>query len=201
MGLFDRFKSGTTPTQKASAGGDLSEGKKRYAEAQILTDKGAGSVMSGRLEQGVAYFDAAIKLYPLADALGYKADTLARLDRYKESIACWDQLIKLQPSNDSARANKAKLLVKLKRYKEAAGCWGEVHKILTKIDPKNTTGLFNEALSLQQANLKQEAEQCYRKVVEIDPSASDAWNNLGMILWDEGLRDEARECYKKADRY
>jgi Tetratricopeptide repeat len=64
MGLFDRFKSNTAPTQKASAAARVKKGTSPTQQgltAKEWCDKGDALAKSGRHQEALPYFDKALE--------------------------------------------------------------------------------------------------------------------------------------------
>jgi|GEM_PF-441768 len=82
MGLFDRFKSSTAPTQKGLT-------------AKELCDKGDALAKSGRDEEALQCFDKALAIDPqYAKAWALKGATLGMLDRHEEALQCFDKALR-----------------------------------------------------------------------------------------------------------
>ena len=75
--------------------------------------------------------------------LNEKGVELSELERYEESIACCDQLIKLNPEFQNAKGNM--LFDKLQKYEEALVCFDEV----IRFNPKNSDGWYNKGKTLK----------------------------------------------------
>jgi len=71
MGLFDRFKSGATTTQKASAAVSPTQ---KGLTAEEWNDKGLALIKSGRSQEAFQCYDKVLKIDPQnAHALNYIA--------------------------------------------------------------------------------------------------------------------------------
>jgi len=56
------------------------------------------------------------------NAIQYKAYSLYFLERFEDSIACYDRAIEIEPDSPSHYAGKSKVLDKLGRFEEARDC-------------------------------------------------------------------------------
>ena len=65
-------------------------------------------------------------------ALKYKAYSLYFLDRFEDSIACYDRAIQIEPDSPSHYAGKSKALDKLGRFEEARACYEQAKKLNDK---------------------------------------------------------------------
>jgi tetratricopeptide (TPR) repeat protein len=104
MGLFDRFKSGATTTQKASAAVSPTQ---KGLTAKEWNDKGFALKNLGRHQEAIQCFDTALAIDPRnVDAWYNKGATLINLGRHQEAIQCLDKALEIDPKN--ARAQQAK---------------------------------------------------------------------------------------------
>jgi len=65
-------------------------------------------------------------------ALKYKAYSLYFLERFEDSIACYDRAIEIEPDSPSHYAGKSKALDKLGRFEEARTCYKQAKKLQYK---------------------------------------------------------------------
>ncbi len=63
------------------------------------------------------------------NALQYKAYSLYFLERFEDSIACYDRAIEIESDAPSHYAGKSKALDKLGRFEEARGCYKQAKKL------------------------------------------------------------------------
>ena len=120
--------------------------------------------------------------------------TLINLNRFDESIECYDKALKINPRNVKAWNNKAFALHNLNRLDEAIECYDEA----LKIDPNFISALQNKAFALRTLNRLEEAIECDEKTLNINPNDFGVWNNKGFCLHELNRTDEAIECYDKA---
>ena len=60
---------------------------------------------------------------------------MARLNKYEEAIACYNEAIKLQPTDSSYWTNKGLVLLLQREYAEAVACFDES----LRLDPLDKT--------------------------------------------------------------
>ena len=73
-----------------------------------------------------------------------KGISLYNLEKYEESIKCYDEAIKLNPKNENSWYNKGVSFNQLGKYEEAIKCYDE----LIKLNPKNENAWYNKGISL-----------------------------------------------------
>lgn len=103
MGLFDRFKSGTTPTQQGLT-------------AKGWHDKGIAHFASGRDQEALQCYDKALEIDP-NDTIAWtkKGNALFVLGFHQEALQCYDRVLKIDPKNAEARDEKESALYVLGR--------------------------------------------------------------------------------------
>jgi tetratricopeptide (TPR) repeat protein len=85
MGLFDRLKSGTAPTQKGLT-------------SEEWCDKGLALHNSGRYQEEIPCYDMAVARNPQnASAWASKGIALIHLGRYQEALPCINNALAIDP--------------------------------------------------------------------------------------------------------
>ena len=130
------------------------------------------------------------------DAWGWrnKGSALYFLGKYDEAIKCYDESIKIDPSNPVVWNNKGLALYYLEKFDEAIASYE--HAII--IDPSDADAWNSKGNSLNSLKKYEEAILAYEHAITIDPSDADAWNSKGNSLNSLGKGDEAKKCYDKA---
>ena len=88
---------------------------------------------SGRYTEILDYSSTILVKDPLnLKALKYKAYSLFFLERFEDSIACYDRAIQIEPDNLSHYAGKSKALDKLGRFEESRDCYEQAKRLKDK---------------------------------------------------------------------
>jgi len=66
------------------------------------------------------------------EAIKYKSYSLYFLERFEDSIACYDKAIEIEPDNPSHYSGKSKALDKLGRFEEARACYKQSKELKDK---------------------------------------------------------------------
>ena len=100
------------------------------------------------------------------DAWGWrnKGSALYFLGKYEEAIKCYNQSIKIDPSNPVVWNNKGLALYHLGKYDEAITSYEHV----ITIDPSDADAWNSKGDSLNSLGKKDEAKKCYEKSEELE---------------------------------
>ena len=109
--------------------------------------------------------------------------------KYHAAVKICNQVLELDPNNESALYNKGLALSNLGKYDEAIRCYDKV----IEIDPKNVDALYNKGLALSNLGKYDEAIRCYDIVIEIDPKNANALNAKANALLNNGYYNEAEK--------
>jgi len=123
-----------------------------------------------------------------------KGSALYFLGKYDEAIKCYDESIKIDPSNPVVWNNKGLALYYLGKFDEAIASYE--HAIT--IDPSDADAWNSKGNSLNSLKKYEEAILAYEHAITIDPSDADAWNSKGNSLNSLKKYEEAKKCYDKA---
>ena len=123
-----------------------------------------------------------------------KGSALYFLGKYDEAIKCYDESIKIDPSNPVVWNNKGLALYYLGKFDEAIASYE--HAII--IDPSDADAWNSKGNSLNSLKKYEEAILAYEHAIIIDPSDADAWNSKGNSLNSLKKYEEAKKCYDKA---
>ena len=125
-----------------------------------------------------------------------KGDALAQLGRHQEVMACYDEMIRLNPGDAEAHYNKGILLAALDKHQEAIECYDEA----IRLNPNHADAYYNKGKSLTDYNRHSEDIGCYDEAIRLDPNYTAAFYNKGILFVALGKREEAMECYDEAIR-
>lgn len=157
-----------------------------------------------------------------------KGLSLQSLGKIESALECFDQALKLDPSDAIALRSKGGVLQSLGKHVDAIKCFDEALRIQPRDNfaltrkgyslfwtgkPKEALVCFNEALTvnvndpvawkakgrlLAQLGNTLEAKKCFERVIQIDPGDPDAWYNLGRALYISSNYHAALKCFKEA---
>ena len=114
--------------------------------------------------------------------------------RIPESIACYEQALRLGPCCAETHANLANALVKAGRTSEAIEHYHQALRCRPDYaEAHNTLGLTLLGLGRISA-----ACEHFRQAIEIDPHDAGVHSNLGAALFQTGQVDGAREQFRRA---
>ncbi len=104
---------------------------------------------------------------------------------------------KVQPDKDS-RDNE--LFARIRGQIKGTRDEEFIRRIMTKLalDPDISNLWFSLGLLLSEAQLYEEANCAFDKVVKLNPDHQKLWNSKANVLRKLGKHDEASDCYKKS---
>jgi tetratricopeptide (TPR) repeat protein len=123
-----------------------------------------------------------------------KGYALYNLQRYDESITCYDKVLEINPNYANAWYNKGISLDSLEKYEEAIKAYDKA----IEIDPKNIYAWHNKGNAFYNLGKYDEAINCYDRLLEIDPNYADAWLRKGTALTHLEKYNEGIASYDKA---
>jgi tetratricopeptide (TPR) repeat protein len=125
-----------------------------------------------------------------------KGSSLDNLGKRRESIACYDSAIRLNPKFSSPWFNKGVALFGSGQPQEALGCYERA----IELDPNSEKSWSNKGVALKTMGKTAEAIACYDRALSINPRYPNAWVNKGVILRALGKTEEALACNDRALR-
>ena len=153
--------------------------------SKFIWSKGASARYSPEGEQAII---RAIELHPKqASYLFNKATILAKLKRYEEAIASYQQAIALDPNVVPPHNNLGNVYKDLKRYEEAIASYQQAIALDPNYaDPHNGLGwtylLIDQLVDSQTA---------FETAIKLDPENYSLWLNLGLVYAMQGNLDAA----------
>jgi predicted O-linked N-acetylglucosamine transferase (SPINDLY family) len=112
---------------------------------------------------------------------------LGVLQRPDEALACFDELIVMQPDFAAAHFHRANLLLALRRFAEAVASFDKA----VAIDPRHVNALNNRGNALHELGRFADAIACYDTVLTLKPDFVAAIVNRGAAFKDLRQADRA----------
>ena len=154
-------------------------------------------VNAGNDTAALPFYARALTLNPrYADALEGRARVMQRLKRFKEAIADYNALLRINPPN-------AEIVYNLGGAYEGAGQRDNAlrsYERALEISPAHSPTLAAKALLLYDDGCVDDALETLREALAADPSNETAWYNCGAILASLGEHAEAEKCFGAALR-
>ena len=175
MGLFDRFRStGNTPVDGSQNKADTSE-----QDALRLIDEGNALEDTGRLDEALQRYDAAILLAPkLARAHLNRGNILSTKDDLSGALAAYNTAIVCNPEYAAAHYNSGNANARLGQHEAAMGAYRETLRLKPDfIDAEVALGAVLEDLGRED-----EAASHYAAALILNPSHGGAAQNLERLL-------------------
>ncbi len=129
------------------------------------------------------------------DMVVAKAQLLASLDRYPESMEVYDKAISYRPNDEGVLLNRAELLLRMDRVDDAV----DQYRAVVKRWPESALALNALGYTLADRTDKyREGEKLIRKALGYDPENPAIVDSLGWVLYKRGKYDEALVELEKA---
>ncbi len=129
-----------------------------------------------------------------------KAQLLAALERYPESLEYYDRMLAFRPESEGVMLGRAELLLRMERLDDA------IDQYRAAVDRFPDSALSLNALGYTLADRTEEykeAERLIRKALEIDPDSAAIIDSLGWVLYRLGRYEEAlvelQRAYERLD--
>lgn len=165
------------------------------AEPNCLTNIGTIFFQRGRVEQGVPFLEASLKVKAnQPNALSNLANGLTTLGRFAEAREACEQAIMLQPDNAEAFNNLGNCLRELGEPDGAIMAYERAFAL----NPRLASALGNESTLLRALKRPQEALPVLERCLSANPAYVDAWNEKGNCLQELGRGEEALDAYDRA---
>jgi tetratricopeptide (TPR) repeat protein len=155
----------------------------RRAAAMVAIDKNAPGTALDKLDQ----FAREQPLYAV-DMVQSKAQLLAALERYPESLEYYDRMIEFRPESESVLLGRAELLLRMGKLEESIG----QYEAAVKRWPESALALNALGYTLaDRTDDYREAEKLIRKAIKLDPQNPAIIDSLGWVLHKQGHHEEA----------
>ena len=145
--------------------------------------------LAGKLEEGVRWGEAAIKLYPRdVETLNILGVIYRRLSRFRDAIAILDQAAKLSPDNVAVQTNRGNVLIDLDDGVRAEAVFAK----LIRADPRNAEFLRQAGRALLRQGKRDAAMSRFRQAVALKKTLVEAWLDIIGVEHDQ-QNNEATE--------
>jgi tetratricopeptide (TPR) repeat protein len=129
------------------------------------------------------------------DIVQAKAQLLASLDRYEESLTFYDRLVEYRPDDEGISLGRAELLLRMDRIDESVAQYRKAIKRW----PDSALSLNALGYTLADHTTEyREAEKLIRKALKYDPESPAIIDSLGWVLHKQGQHEAALVELKKA---
>ncbi len=129
------------------------------------------------------------------DMLLARAQLLASLDRFGESLETYDKVVGYRPELESAALGRAELLLRMGRLDDALASYAEA--VEKWPDSELSLNAYGYTLADRTDRYK-EAEKLIRKAIKLDPDNAAIIDSLGWVLFKLGKPEEALVELKRA---
>lgn len=159
--------------------------------ARLLTDA-VRLQQSGRLEEAIASYDAALKHNPSLFQAHYNRGVgLRALGRTQEAIASFRRALEVKPEDADVYNSLGNALADQGQLADAIPCYTRA----INIEPHNALAYANLGQALRRTLRLEEAVVCFRRALALDPALSEARFNLGVTHKALGEPHEAIDCF------
>ena len=144
----------------------------------------------GDVEAAILHLDRFAESSPefAVDMTVAKAQLLASLDEYDESLAFYDKALGFRPDDESIVLGRAEILLKMGRVDDAIASYDDA----VKRWPKSAMTLNAYGYTLaDRTDRYEDAEQLIRKALKYDPESPAIIDSMGWVLYKLGRHEEA----------
>jgi len=182
---------------KTLAEWQLQTSEEWLASAEGLYYTGLISLWGGDYENGLFYFEKAVKKNPRhADAYFYIGYCNDKLGRYSEAVEACKQAIRINLDFAEAHFYLGVAYDGLGRHSEAV----EAFKQAIRINPDYAEAHYNLGVAYGKLGRYSEAVEACKQAIRINPDFAEAHLGLGFTYYKLGRYIEAVEAYKQAIR-
>jgi spermidine synthase len=130
-------------------------------------------------------------------SLAYLGNLYALTGRVAEAIACFKEVLQIDPSSPASHNNLGVAYAKLGNVEEAVRHFAQA----LELDPSDANVHYNEGLVLARAGRLEEAIDHFSAALQANPGYLRARNDLGVALAKSGRLDEAKAQFSEALRF
>jgi len=160
-------------------------------------NKGRVLGMMGRFDDAISCFDKSLAINTSnPESSNLKAIALSRgLNRNREAIAIFDQILQTNPSYFDAWIGKGMALANEGSLSGSLECFEKA----TEIRPQDPTAWNNKGVVLRQMERYQDALTCFNKALTIDSANDAAQQNRELTLQDMDLQPQTTPSMSTQD--
>lgn len=145
-----------------------------------------------KMKEELEKLDRKIALDPENFTAHFKrGNTLYKLGRKEEALACYDKALEINPENGKAYFNRGIVLSSLGRKEEALASYDKV----LEINPNSYAAYNNRGEILRDLGRLKEALDSCDKAQKISPNETGIYYNRGIVLIELGRLKEALDSY------
>jgi tetratricopeptide (TPR) repeat protein len=166
-----------------------------WSEAESRVERGRRLAESGRLEEALREFKAALEIDPYnAEWLVHMGQTLDSLDRFEDAVECYRRADSIDRNDFHIHYLMAVDLTRLARHTEAVQ-WFER---LSTIDPTFEPAYCHRIHNFTELGDHENAELMFYMARQLEDQCAQCWYNIAKSLQARGRTKEAIECWEKA---
>jgi tetratricopeptide (TPR) repeat protein len=163
--------------------------------AVVYNALGVARSCTGRHEQALESFDAAIRLKPeLAEAWVNRAAALDALGRLEEAVRDYDQALRLRPADAATYNGRGNALARMNRPDEALADYDAA----IALRPRYGLAYYNRGNIEFNAGRLDLALRDYDEAIERMPAYARAWNNRATVFARLGRSDDALRDFSQS---
>ncbi|WP_144152948.1 tetratricopeptide repeat protein [Paraburkholderia sp. BCC1885] len=161
----------------------------------VLTDLGALLAGTGRPDEALKEFEAALRIDPRhVQTLVALANTQLEMGRFEDALRAYDRALDVSPQALDALTNRGSALRALRRYMEAL----ETYDGALSVDPHSFVAYYNRGHVLRELGRHAEALHSYDRALAIQPGNPAMLSARGQTLVDVGRLNEALASFNEA---
>lgn len=165
------------------------------AAARALLDAGVRAHAAGRIEEGIAAVDAALRIEPdFPEALSFAGFILHQRGHGAGALRFYERALSLKPGDATAWFNRGMVLYGARKLEEARESFARA----CALRPDAAGYHCNHGAALFELGRLSEAAEIYERALALDPRLAQTALNLGNALMRLGRYREAREAYLHA---
>lgn len=164
------------------------EDKKKSAALQTALTTGETLIKEGKHDEAIAKFNEALAVLPNCHVCYYYIGT-AQMQKQQltEAEASFKKAIEIKPEFAEAYNALAGVYNSQKKYDEALAMSSKAAEVAgAGGGAGNAAAIYNQGVTLWNAQKFPEAKAQFEKAVAIDPNMADAWYQLGMANLNTG---------------